>query len=39
MDGLITGSVSYQPDPIGPAADGNILLCCSQPGEDVALDM
>ena len=37
--GLITGSVSYQPDPIEPAADGNVLLCCCRPTEDVALDM
>ena len=36
---MITGSVSYQPDPIEPAADGNVLLCCSRPAEDVALDM
>lgn len=36
---LITGSVSYQPDPIEPAADGNILLCCSRPTEDVVVDM
>jgi ferredoxin-NADP reductase/MOSC domain-containing protein YiiM len=37
--GLISGSVSYQPEPIEPAADGNALLCCSRPTEDVALDM
>ncbi|MGA8273807.1 MAG: MOSC and FAD-binding oxidoreductase domain-containing protein [Candidatus Sulfotelmatobacter sp.] len=37
--GLISGSVSYQPDPIEPAADGDVLLCCSRPREDVALDM
>ncbi len=37
--GLISGSVSYQPEPIEPAADGNVLLCCSRPTEDVALDM
>ncbi|MGA7625590.1 MAG: 3-alpha domain-containing protein [Candidatus Acidiferrales bacterium] len=37
--GLISGSVSYQPDPIEPAADGNVLLCCCRPTEDVALDM
>jgi ferredoxin-NADP reductase/MOSC domain-containing protein YiiM len=37
--GLISGSVSYQPDPIEPAADGNVLLCCCRPAEDVALDM
>jgi ferredoxin-NADP reductase/MOSC domain-containing protein YiiM len=37
--GLISGSVSYQPEPIEPAAEGNVLLCCSRPAEDVALDM
>ena len=37
--GLISGSVSYQPEPIEPGADGNVLLCCSEPTEDVALDM
>ena len=37
--GLISGSVSYQPDPIDPAADGNILVCCCRPREDVVLDM
>jgi ferredoxin-NADP reductase/MOSC domain-containing protein YiiM len=37
--GLISGAVSYQPEPIEPAADGNVLLCCSRPTEDVALDM
>jgi hypothetical protein len=35
--GLLTGSVSYQPDPIEPAADGTVLLCCSRPKEDVDL--
>ncbi len=37
--GLISGSVSYQPDPIEPAAAGTVLLCCSRPEEDVVLDM
>jgi len=37
--GLISGSVSYQTEPIEPATDGNVLLCCSRPAEDVALDM
>jgi ferredoxin-NADP reductase len=36
---LISGSVGYQTEPIEPAADGNVLLCCSRPAEDVALDM
>lgn len=37
--GLISGSVSYQPEPIEPAADGNALVCCCRPAEDVVLDM
>jgi ferredoxin-NADP reductase/MOSC domain-containing protein YiiM len=36
---LISGSVSYQPEPIEPAADGNVLVCCCRPQEDVVLDM
>jgi ferredoxin-NADP reductase/MOSC domain-containing protein YiiM/ferredoxin len=37
--GLISGSVSYQIEPIEPAADGNVLLCCCKPNEGVALDL
>ncbi len=37
--GLIAGSVSYQIQPIEPAASGNVLLCCSRPEGDVVLDM
>lgn len=37
--GLISGSVSYQIEPIEPAADGSVLLCCSRPNGDVALDL
>ena len=37
--GLISGSVSYQIEPIEPAASGNVLVCCSQPQGDVVLDM
>src|SRR5262245_18463757 len=37
--GLISGSVSYQPEPLESAADGNLLVCCSQPTDDVALDL
>lgn len=37
--GLISGSVSYQVEPIEPASDGNILLCCSRPEGDIALDL
>jgi len=37
--GLISGAVSYQPDPLDPPAAGNVLICCSQPQEDVVVDL
>src|SRR6516165_3889276 len=37
--GLISGSVTYQPDPVEPPATGNLLICCSQPQGDIALDL
>ncbi|TCL73830.1 MOSC and FAD-binding oxidoreductase domain-containing protein [Rhizobium sp. BK251] len=37
--GLISGSVSYQPSPIDAAADGNLLICCSQPSSDIVIDL
>ena len=37
--GLISGSVAYRPDPVEPPADGNLLICCSQPQGDIALDL
>jgi ferredoxin len=37
--GLISGSVSYRPDPVEPPAEGNLLICCSQPQGDIALDL
>jgi ferredoxin-NADP reductase/ferredoxin len=37
--GLISGAVSYQPDPLDPPAVGNVLICCSQPQEDVVIDL
>ena len=37
--GLISGAVVYQPDPVEPPADGNLLICCSQPQGDIALDL
>jgi hypothetical protein len=36
---VISGSVIYRPDPIEPPAAGNLLICCSQPQGDVALDL
>ncbi len=37
--GLISGAVSYQPDPLEPPADGNVLICCSRPRNDVVIDL
>jgi ferredoxin-NADP reductase/MOSC domain-containing protein YiiM/ferredoxin len=37
--GLISGSVKYGPEPLEPPAAGNLLLCCSSPGEDVVIDI
>jgi ferredoxin len=37
--GLISGSVAYQPDPLDPPAEGNVLICCSRPRGDVVIDI
>jgi len=37
--GLVVGTVSYRPDPIGSPADGNVLICCSQPQGDIVIDL
>jgi ferredoxin len=37
--GLISGSVIYRPNPVEPPAAGNLLICCSQPHGDIALDL
>ena len=37
--GLISGSVIYQPEPPDPPADGNVLICCARPKEDVIIDI
>jgi ferredoxin-NADP reductase/MOSC domain-containing protein YiiM len=36
---LLSGDVSYAPDPLEPAADGEVLICCARPGTDIVLDM
>jgi ferredoxin-NADP reductase/MOSC domain-containing protein YiiM len=36
---LLSGSVSYAPDPVDNPADGSALICCSQPRGDLALDL
>lgn len=37
--GLVSGAVVYQPDPLDPPAEGNVLICCSQPQGDVVIDI
>jgi ferredoxin-NADP reductase/MOSC domain-containing protein YiiM len=36
---LLSGDVSYAPDPLEPPPPGQVLICCSQPRADVVLDM
>ena len=36
---LISGKVGYDPAPVDDPADGSALICCSQPGEDLVLDL
>src|SRR5215467_12039035 len=36
---LMSGAVSYAPDPIDEPAPGSALICCSQPAGDLVLDL
>jgi ferredoxin-NADP reductase/MOSC domain-containing protein YiiM/ferredoxin len=36
---LIAGNLKYNPEPVEPPADGSALICCSQPRDDVVLDL
>lgn len=36
---LLSGSVRYDPEPLEPPADGNVLICCASPLEPLALDL
>jgi ferredoxin-NADP reductase/MOSC domain-containing protein YiiM/ferredoxin len=36
---LIAGELGYEPDPVEPPAAGSALICCSQPRDDVVLDL
>ena len=37
--GLVSGSVVYEPEPLDQPAEGNLLVCCSQPARDVVIDL
>jgi len=36
---LLAGAVSYDPEPLEPPADGNVLICSAQPTEGVIIDL
>ena len=37
--GLLDGTVDYSPEPLEAPADGNLLVCCSRPDTDLAIDL
>jgi ferredoxin-NADP reductase/MOSC domain-containing protein YiiM/ferredoxin len=37
--GLLSGDVSYNPDPLEPPSEGRILVCCSRPRSELTLDL
>lgn len=37
--GLVSGSIVYDPQPLDNPAEGNLLVCCSQPTADVVIDL
>ncbi|MCV7424259.1 MOSC domain-containing protein [Mycobacterium yunnanensis] len=36
---VVAGSVRYDPEPLEPAARGNVLICCSTPDGELILDL
>lgn len=36
---LLSGTVRYDPEPLEPPAEGNILICCAQPSGAVVVDL
>jgi ferredoxin-NADP reductase/MOSC domain-containing protein YiiM/ferredoxin len=37
--GLVSGDITYEPEPLDSPAAGNLLLCCSRPVRDVVIDL
>jgi ferredoxin len=37
--GLLSGGVGYAPEPVDAPAQGNVLICCSQPRGELVLDL
>ncbi|MDT5334756.1 MAG: hypothetical protein QOD90_261 [Mycobacterium sp.] len=36
---VLSGSVRYDPEPLEPPAEGNVLICCSTPTGELVLDL
>jgi len=36
---LLSGRITYSPDPLELPADGQVLICCARPSTDIVLDM
>jgi len=36
---LLSGDITYTPDPLEPPAGGQVLICCAQPATEIVLDM
>jgi ferredoxin-NADP reductase/MOSC domain-containing protein YiiM len=36
---LMSGDITYSPDPLEPPAGGEVLICCARPATDIVLDM
>jgi ferredoxin len=37
--GLVAGAVAYDTEPLEQPADGRVLVCCSRPTSELALDL
>ena len=37
--GLVSGAVAYASEPLDKPAEGNVLVCCSQPTGDLVIDL
>ena len=36
---LVSGTISYQPTPLEPPLDSEVLICCARPNTDIVLDI
>ena len=36
---LLSGDITYNPDPLEPPADGDVLICCARPSTEIVVDL